>query len=196
MKAKNIPNILSAFRILLVFVFVYVFFLDYPANLIPALAVFLCAGLTDVIDGFLARRFGWITDVGKLLDPFADKLMQCTVLVCLAIKGLIPTWLPICYLAKELAMVIGSVLLLRRHSVVTSSRWFGKAAVCIFYASIFALMIAPAFFEANAFLRDILSIVMLGAAIAAIVSYFVEYFIRRLRVSQDRPKGLSEEKGN
>lgn len=187
MKAKNIPNILSVFRIMLVFVFVYVFFLDYPANLIPALIVFLTAGLTDVIDGYLARRFNWITDVGKLLDPFADKLMQCTVLVCLALKGLIPIWLPICYVAKELAMVIGSFFLLRRHSVVTSSKWFGKAAVCIFYASIFALMIAPAYFEANTVLRDIVSVIMLGSAIAAIVSYFVEYFLRRIIKTERTP---------
>ncbi len=181
MKAKNIPNILSVFRILLVFVFAYVFFLDYPANLIPALMVFLTAGLTDVIDGYLARRFNWITDIGKLLDPFADKLMQCTVLVCLSLKGLIPIWLPICYVVKELTMVIGSFFLLRRHSVVTSSKWFGKAAVCIFYASIFALMVMHDYFETNHLARDIVSIVMLASAIAAIVSYFVEYFIRQLR---------------
>ncbi len=189
MKAKNIPNILSVFRILLVFVFVYVFFLDYPDNLVPALIVFLSAGLTDVIDGYLARRFNWITDIGKLLDPFADKLMQCTVLVCLSLKGLIPIWLPICYVAKELAMVIGSFFLLRRHSVVTSSKWFGKAAVCVFYASIFALMIAPAYFEANTAVRDIVSAVMLASALAAIVSYFVEYFIRRIIKTERTPEG-------
>lgn len=189
MKAKNIPNILSVFRIMLVFVFVYVFFLDYPANLIPALIVFLTAGLTDVIDGYLARRFNWITDVGKLLDPFADKLMQCTVLVCLSLKGLIPIWLPVCYVAKELAMVIGSFFLLRRHSVVTSSKWFGKAAVCVFYASIFALMIAPAYFEANTVARDIVSAIMLSSAVAAIVSYFVEYFIRRIKKTERTPGG-------
>ena len=78
---KNIPNILSTIRILLVFVFVFLLFgLNSPVG---ALIVFLVAGATDVIDGFLARRFNWITNLGKILDPLADKLMQCTVLVCL-----------------------------------------------------------------------------------------------------------------
>ena len=82
-KMKNIPNILSVIRIILVLVFVVVFFL--PISKIWALIVFLTAGATDVVDGFLARKFNWITDLGKILDPFADKLMQCTVLVCLCI---------------------------------------------------------------------------------------------------------------
>jgi cardiolipin synthase len=181
MKAKNIPNILSGFRILLVFVFAYLFFWDYPDNLILSLCIFLLAGLTDIIDGYLARKNNWISDIGKLLDPFADKLMQCTVLVCLAIKELLPIWLPVCYLAKELAMVIGSFFLLKRHSVVTSSRWFGKLAVCVFYASVFALIVLRDFFEATPGARDIVSILMLGSALAAIISYFVEYFIRRLK---------------
>lgn len=181
MKAKYIPNILSSIRICMVFVFIYFFFKDYPNNLIVSLIVFLAAGLTDVIDGYLARKNNWVSDVGKLLDPFADKLMQCTVLVCLAIKGLLSVWLPICYLVKELAMIVGSFFLLKKHSVVTSSRWFGKLAVCVFYASVFTLIVMRDFFEANPPAREVVSIVMLGAAVAAIVTYFIEYFIRKIK---------------
>ena len=90
MKLKYIPNILSCIRIALVGVFIYLFFLDYPNNIIFALLTFLVAGATDVVDGYLARRNNWITDLGKILDPFADKLMQCTVLVCMSIKKLLP----------------------------------------------------------------------------------------------------------
>ena len=79
MKLKNIPNILSIIRILLVFVFL--FFLFVLESTYLALLIFLIAGATDVVDGYLARRNNWITNLGKILDPFADKLMQCTVLV-------------------------------------------------------------------------------------------------------------------
>ena len=86
-KLKHIPNVLSVIRILLVFVFVYLVFAG--DNLFAAVIVFLVAGATDVVDGFLARKYNWITNLGKLLDPFADKLMQCTVLVCLCLKKII-----------------------------------------------------------------------------------------------------------
>ena len=70
MKLKNIPNILSVIRIGLVFVFIALFFgLDQPY---AALLVFLLAGATDVVDGYLARRNNWISNLGKILDPFAD----------------------------------------------------------------------------------------------------------------------------
>ena len=99
MKLKNIPNILSIIRILLIFVFVYTFFaLD---NLYVALIVFLVAGATDVVDGFLARRYNWITTLGKILDPVADKMMQFAALICLLIKGLIPWWFAAIFFAKE-----------------------------------------------------------------------------------------------
>lgn len=122
MKLKNIPNILSVIRILLVGLFIFVFFNNYPDNLLWALVVFLTAGLTDVIDGFLARRFNWITNLGKILDPFADKLMQCTVLICMLTKKLIPAWLVIPFILKEFLMLLGGLLIIKKRSVVVVSK--------------------------------------------------------------------------
>ena len=93
-KKSNIPNILSVFRICLVPVFIYLFMV--AEKQITAIAVFLLAGLTDVIDGILARKNNWITDVGKILDPFADKCMQIAALVCLALSGLLSWWIAAC----------------------------------------------------------------------------------------------------
>lgn len=136
---KNIPNILSVIRICLVFVFVAVFF--SPLSKLWALIVFLSAGATDVVDGFLARRNNWITDLGKVLDPFADKLMQCTVLVCLCIENVVPLWFLIIFFAKELLTLLLGFIAIRRRSVVVVSKWYGKASVCLFYATIFAAVI-------------------------------------------------------
>lgn len=136
---KNIPNVLSVIRILLVFVFVVVFF--SPLNKMWSLVVFLTAGATDVVDGFLARRNNWITDLGKVLDPFADKLMQCTVLVCLCIESVVPIWFLIIFFSKELLTLLLGFIAIRRRSVVVVSKWYGKASVCLFYATIFVAVI-------------------------------------------------------
>ncbi len=134
MKLKHIPNILSTIRILLVFVFVYVFFaLD---SAFWAIIIFLLAGATDIVDGFLARRFNWISNLGKILDPFADKLMQCTVLVCLWIKGIIPFWFVLPFFIKEGGTLLIGLIVIKRRNVVVVSKWYGKAAVCLFYATI------------------------------------------------------------
>lgn len=136
---KNIPNILSVIRIILVFVFVAVFFA--PISKVWALVIFLTAGATDVVDGFLARKFNWITDLGKVLDPFADKLMQCTVLVCLCIEKVVPIWFVVIFFVKEILTLLIGFIVIRRRSVVVVSKWYGKTAVCLFYATIFISVI-------------------------------------------------------
>ena len=173
MNLKNIPNILSAIRIVLVFVFVFVFFaLNSP---VWALIIFLTAGATDVIDGYLARRFNWITNLGKILDPFADKFMQCTALVCLCIKSYVPLWFVLVFFTKELATLIIGLLVIKRRSVVVVSKWYGKTAVCLFYLAIFLCVVFKSFFESN----PIISIFMFGVvalfALLAFVGYIQHY---------------------
>ena len=147
MKLKNIPNILSVIRILLVFVFLYVFFV--VGNIYIALIVFLAAGATDVVDGYLARRNNWITNLGKILDPFADKLMQCTVLVSLWIKDIVPLWFVIPFFAKEIFTLVIGFIVIRRRSVNVVSKWYGKFAVCLFYATIAISIIFKDFLANN-----------------------------------------------
>lgn len=169
MNLKNIPNILSVIRIILVFVFVIVFFVaDSP---IWALVVFLIAGATDIVDGYLARRFNWITNLGKILDPLADKLMQCTALICLCIKNFVPIWFMLVYLAKELGTLLIGLIVIRRRSIVVVSKWYGKAAVCLFYLTIVLSVVFRDFLSTH----PLVSIPMFGfAAIFAILS-FVAY---------------------
>ena len=83
-KIITIPNVLSFFRILLIpfIIWFYCYKKDYTLTLV----VIIVSGLTDVIDGFIARRFNMISDFGKIFDPFADKLTQITIINCLIIK--------------------------------------------------------------------------------------------------------------
>ena len=173
MKLKHIPNILSIIRILLVFVFVYVLFvLDSP---VWALIVFLFAGATDVVDGFLARKYNWITNLGKILDPFADKLMQCTVLVCLCIKDIVPIWFAAIFFLKEITTLLTGWLVIRRRSVVVVSKWYGKAAVCLFYLTIVISVCFADFFAQNMLWQILIFLPTALFALAAFFGYVKHY---------------------
>ncbi len=176
MQKKFIPNILSVIRLCLVPLFVVVLFLNYPSNVWWAVLVFFIAGATDVLDGYLARRNNWISNVGKILDPLADKTMQCTALICFSIKGIIPLWLTLIYVVKELLIAAGALFVFRKKSVVVKSGFWGKFAVCVFYASIAALvMLQKAPEDVKKVWTVAICAVMLCFAVVALVQYFREY---------------------
>ncbi len=138
MKKRDIPNVLSIIRILLVPVFVF-FYLKGESTI--AVAVFVTAGVTDVIDGYIARRFGFISNLGKILDPTADKLLQQAAFICLAITKTVPIWMPAIYFVKEMATLVGALLVFRKAKIVVKSNVFGKLAtffVLVFVTTIIA----------------------------------------------------------
>ncbi len=172
MKLKNIPNILSVIRICLVFVFVALFFTDH---VIAALIIFLIAGATDIIDGYLARKYNWITNLGKILDPVADKLMQCTVLVCLYIGKYIPLWFVIPFFLKELCTLLMGFIVIKRRSVTVVSKWYGKFTVCLFYATIALSILFNDFFAAHYVLAIIIYIPAVFFAVFSFIAYVKHY---------------------
>lgn len=130
----NVPNILTVIRFLMIPVFAYFLCLG---EYFTAAFLFLLAGLTDVLDGFIARKYNLITPWGKLADPLADKLMQITALVILTfIHGFIHPIILAVVLAKELFMVAGSVVLYKQNDYVVSANWYGKMATVVFYFAI------------------------------------------------------------
>ncbi len=104
---------------------------------LPALCIFVFAFLTDVLDGYLARSYGWVSNVGKLLDPLADKLMTLAALVCIYAGKQKPAYLALFLLMalKELLMVIGGLFMARRKIVVMAA-WPGKIATGLFAAGV------------------------------------------------------------
>ena len=180
MKLKHIPNILSTVRIGLVFVFVALFFsIEKPY---AALIIFLLAGATDVVDGYLARRNHWVSNLGKILDPVADKLMQCTVLVCLYIKNFIPIWFVLPFFAKELFTLTMGFIVIKRRSVAIVSKWYGKLTVCLFYATIAVSIIFKDFLsEATWRVRVGIFVPAVISALVTIVAYVKHYaFLKKL----------------
>ncbi len=137
---KHIPNILSGLRIAMVGVFAWLFLttkIPHPQNYLLALGVFVLAFLTDVLDGFLARTFNWVTPVGKLLDPLADKLMAVTALIVILIgkwdESLFWIYFALVILVgvKEILMVVGGMIMLKQRKVAYSD-WYGKTATGLF----------------------------------------------------------------
>ena len=136
----NVPNVLTLIRLLLVPVYIALFAMG---DRYAALTVFLLASLTDMLDGQIARKYGLVTDFGKLMDPLADKIMVVTAMFSMTIGSkAIPAVLPwpavLILFVKETVMVIGSAVMLRLHVVVYATM-VGKVAQCMFIASLVAV---------------------------------------------------------
>lgn len=133
----NLPNLLTTIRFLLIPLFVYVFFHQGESNILYATYIFILAGITDVLDGYVARKYDLITKWGQAMDPLADKLMLLTVLICFTIKEFLPIWVISIVGIKEIVMIIGGLFLYyRKDKIVVPANKFGKIATVIFYIAI------------------------------------------------------------
>jgi cardiolipin synthase (CMP-forming) len=106
-KARDIPNLLCIMRMVLTIPVVWAIL---EGSYLVALVLFLVAGLTDGLDGFLAKRFSWQSRLGGLLDPAADKLLLVASFISLWLVGYVPGWLLVAVVARDLAIVIGAGL--------------------------------------------------------------------------------------
>jgi len=140
----NIPNSLTVMRFFLVPVFIGLFFSELDGRLIYSFTVFIIAGITDVLDGYIARKYELITTFGTVMDPLADKLMLLTVLGCYTIAKMIPPWIIIVILIKELLMIMGGLFLyFRMDKHVVPSNKYGKIATVFFYMAIVMIVFIP-----------------------------------------------------
>ena len=138
---KHIPNILTIIRFILIPIILnFIFQGDYISGII----IFSISGLTDVLDGFIARKFNLISNFGKLMDPLADKLTQISVLAALVSVKIIPVWILAIVVLKELIMVVGASFLYGKD-VVVYSRWYGKLATVLFYIAIVTSLLVKQF---------------------------------------------------
>ncbi len=135
----NIANILTIIRLVLVPVFVYLYLLDTLAGRAWAAAVFIVAALTDRLDGHLARSRGLITDLGKLLDPIADKALVLSALFVLSIGGMVPWWVTILIVIRELGITLLRMAMVRRHVMAASAG--GKLKTALQMTFIIGLLI-------------------------------------------------------
>ncbi len=167
---KHIPNLITAFRLILVPVFIWMFF---SGDIRVAFAVFLLASASDLLDGYLARKWNVVSQFGKLFDPIADKAMQISAIVCLTIKGMTPLIPVIIVFVKELIMLVGGLLILKKLNYTVYSNVFGK-----FASFFFNLIVCLCFFRDFWFITptaqsilDILVWVAVALSVCALFQY-------------------------
>lgn len=138
---KHIPNMLTVIRIILIPFFMY--FYIFTENKGLYISMLLLAGITDVLDGFIARKFNLITDLGRVLDPIADKLTLLSVTFSIAYKGFDIMWYVFyALLIKEICLIAGGIFIYKKADIVSSASWYGKVATVFFYFAIFMLIFA------------------------------------------------------
>lgn len=170
---KHVPNILTIIRFFLI-PFIVIFSLQ--DNYIIAAIFFILSGITDVADGCIARKYNFITDFGKLMDPLADKCTQVATLIVLVIQEIIPIWILIVVIIKEFLLVVGASFLYGKDLVV-SSKWYGKLSTVLFYVAIFFSMLIKQFSLPYTFDTYIYYLAVIFT-LFSLVMYFKAFYIK------------------
>jgi CDP-diacylglycerol---glycerol-3-phosphate 3-phosphatidyltransferase len=181
----NAPNILTAFRILLVPVLMTFLLIRFPGHNLAALGVFILAMLTDAVDGILARWTDTVTELGKILDPIADKLLLTAAFVCLVETGAVPAWMAVIIIGRELA-VTGFRAIAASKGIVIAASAAGKIKVWLESAAIILLLLDPEWLGRFAGAPRIFLWLALAAAVLSGIEVFAKYGPRLLRAEPER----------
>ena len=177
----TVPNLLSFIRILLIPVFAYLF---HKGELVWAVAVLALSGLSDFFDGKIARRFNQVSELGKILDPIADKLTQATIAIMLFItfykaenRSLhLFAWVFLLFIVKELVMLIGGALMIHFGLKPGAAEFYGKAATMTFYIVMIAIIAFGPEIGAFRHLFVIPDTVMMVLVVISVILTFVAFF--------------------
>ena len=195
---NTIPNWLCFLRIALIPVFATLFI---KGSYIPAFILMIVAALTDLLDGKIARKFNMVSNLGKILDPIADKLSQIAIVVILIVKywdGYLK-YILFLFIVKELLMVIGGALLMAKGMRPVAAEMWGKVATTVFY--VFMIIIIAlggegcalydvAFFKPFILPEWLITAMVVISALLAFVSLFgyAPGFIRQLKENKANKK--------
>lgn len=169
----SIPNLLSLFRILLLPVYVYIYLnATETFQYILAGTIMAVSCLTDMVDGKIARKYNMITNVGKVLDPFADKLTQFTLTICLSLRY--PVLYPVLalFLVKECFQLIVAIIQFRRGKVLPGALMAGKICTTVLFVSLITLVLFP---DLNTLTVDLIALVDSVFLGIAFVSYILAF---------------------
>ena len=172
-KIVTIPNILSFFRLCLIPVIIWLYIGE--KNYLWAGIVLILSGATDLADGFIARHFHMISDLGKVLDPVADKLTQAAMLFCLCTRFPLMILPLVLMIVKEGFMGISGIMIIRKTGSVFGADWHGKAATVLLYA---AMIVHVFWYEVPVLVSDL----MIGTCSLMIVISLLLYAKHNIRI--------------
>lgn len=182
----NLPNILSFTRIIIIIPFVLYFLND---DYLLSAAMLALSGLSDMVDGVLARKLNQITQLGKILDPVADKLTLTAVVICMGIKFPEIFILVVILSVKDLSMLLAGSYLLKKGIEPPAAKWYGKLATVFFYVSVIIIVALKALYGIA---DPRISISLLTATallmLFALFRYFL-IFLRLIKENNEKEKG-------
>ncbi len=186
---KYLPNTLTIIRFLLIPVIIFYIF---TGNYILAFTFFTISAVTDIADGFIARKYNFVSNFGKLMDPLADKLTQIATLTSLVMTHIIPIWILIVVLCKEFVMIMGASFLYGKD-VVVYSKWYGKLSTVLLYLAIVSSLLIkqfelPSYFDKFDFGLYYLA---LASTIFSLVMYIKDLYNKGFIDKQDLKKEVT-----
>ena len=186
----TVPNALSVLRILIIPFFAWFFMRD---QLAAAVVLLVLSGLSDCVDGFIARRLNQVTELGKMLDPLADKLTQGVVALCLAMKFPVIGPVLLVFILKELVMLCCAIGLLKKKKRPCAAQWYGKVATVMFYVSVALIVVMDGFLHVEGLAFQVIAYVLLILTAAMMIYSAVRYFQIFLKIlrSDDEKYELS-----
>lgn len=173
----NLPNKLTIFRVILVIPFVALMLNGYD---LWAVAVFIIASLTDLLDGKIARKYNLITDFGKFMDPLVDKLLVCAAMICLVEMGRLPAWMVIVIISREF-IISGFRLVASDNGVVIAASYWGK-----FKTTFQMLMVIVLILDIQMPFFQILGTVLTYVALILTVVSLIDYIVKNKDVLKDQ----------
>lgn len=173
----NLPNKLTILRVILIPVFLLVLFLaPAPLNRYIAVAIFIIASLTDMLDGKIARKYNLVTNFGKFMDPLADKLLVMSALVSMVALKDLAAWVVIIILAREFA-ITGFRTLAMEANIVMAASWWGKVKTTVQMMMVVVVLLHLPF----AYMRT-LEMILIGLAVFFTILSGVDYIVKNKQV--------------
>jgi CDP-diacylglycerol--glycerol-3-phosphate 3-phosphatidyltransferase len=185
----NIANVVTMSRVAMVPVFAWLYLGGTTGMRVAAAAVFVLAAVSDRLDGHLARSRNLITDFGKIADPIADKALTITALVLLSADGLVPWWVTIVIIVRELGITLLRFVLVRRSVIAASS---GGKLKTVLQLVFLAMLIVPWQDILPAVLADVIvvaALVVMYAAVLVTVVTGIQYVLDAMRISRSAGPG-------
>ena len=180
-RIMTVPNVLSFLRILMITPFVVLFI---NKQYLAAAIVIVVSGLTDWFDGWIARNFNQMSELGKILDPLADKLTLVAVGICMIFiepYAAIPMGIMV---LKDVLMLIGGTIVIKKGIIPPNSKWYGKLGTFMFYITVAYIVVT----EIVNYNNETLTVILLSATSAIMVFALISYIIMFFEILREHKK--------